>query len=601
MIVPMQKYAFLAHRDDFGEFLRELRQLGAVHVREKDTPVEEPSEELKRDQKDLDAAIRLLQRREVKEGASATLPRDEGMDLARHIIQLQEEQDALKNQLQLMQRALNELEPWGGFSNETLKALYTAGWEVSLYTCPSRKFQPEWEKDHYLWIISTVPPTLYFAVVHRAGDKPAIDAEDMSWPELDPAALREKIAGQQHKVAQLEKTLCSYQAQGLPLLREAMLEWQEKYDWKHILSHTSKEVEDALMVLEGFVPVSKEEGLKALCERSDIVYFRENPDPTDQPPVLLKNNRFSKLFEPIGSLFSLPAYQELDLTPFFAPFFMLFFGFCLGDAGYGLVALVGATFYKRKAAADWKPILTLIQFLGLSTILMGLFTGTFFGLSLLEEEFAWLGGIRNLMIDSNQAFNVALILGVVQILVGLAVQAANRIKQFGFQYAIPIFGWIVLLISLIDIGLAKAFAPFSTYAAWAGVAMIVLFSDPKAGIFGRIGKGLWDLYGITGFFGDLLSYIRLFALGISSAILGFVINDIALQMKGVAPVIGPVLFVLFLVVGHGANLLIAALGSFVHPMRLTFVEFYKNAGFVGGGKPYAPFAPRRKESSNQQK
>lgn len=600
MIVPMQKYAFLAHRDDFGEFLRELRQLGAVHVREKDTPVEEPSEELKREQKDLDAAIRLLQRREEKAGQSSIIPQEEGVELARHIIRLQEEQDALKNQLQLMQRSLNELEPWGDFSNETLKALQAAGWVVSLYTCPSRKFQPEWKKDHYLWIISSVPPTLYFAAIHRTGEAPAIDAEEVAWPELDPAALRGKIATQQELIAKLEETLRGYQSQGLPQLRETMLEWQEKYDWKHILSHTSREVEDTLMVLEGFVPVSREEGLKALCERSDIVFFKENPDPADQPPVLLKNNRFSKLFEPIGSMFSLPAYQELDLTPFFAPFFMLFFGFCLGDAGYGIVALLGATFYKRKVSADWKPIVTLIQFLGFSTILMGLFTGTFFGLSLLEEEFAWLGGIRNVMIDSGQAFNVALILGVVQILFGLAVQAANRIKQFGFQYAIPIFGWIVLLISLIDIGLAKALAPFSTYTAWAGVGMIVLFSDPKAGIFGRIGKGLWDLYGITGFFGDLLSYIRLFALGISSAILGFVINDVALQMKDIAPVIGPILFVLFLVVGHSANMLIAALGSFVHPMRLTFVEFYKNAGFTGGGKPYSPFAPRRKES-NQQK
>lgn len=598
MIVPMKKYAFVAHRDDFGEFLRDLRKLGAVHVREKDSPVEELPEELKRDQKDLDAAIKILQRREAKEGPTPTF--EDGLDLARYIIQTQEEQDALKNQLQLMQRALTELEPWGDFSNKTLEELRAAGWKVSLYTCPSRKFQPQWEADHYLWIISTIPPTLYFAIVHPATETPSVDAEDVAWPELDPGALRQKIAGQKEKIANLEETLAAFHGQGLAMLQESLLEWQERYDWKYTLTHTSREVEDAVLVLEGFVPESREEDLKNLCERSDIVYLEEKPAPTDQPPVLLKNNRFSRLFEPIGSLFALPSYQEIDLTPFFAPFFMLFFGFCLGDAGYGLVALLGATFFKSRVAADWKPIVTLIQFLGLSTILMGLFTGTFFGLSLLEDEFAWLGGIRSLMIDSNQAFNVALILGVVQILVGLAVQAANRIKQFGFQYAIPIFGWIVLLISLIDIGLAKALAPFSTYAAWAGVAMIVLFSDPKAGIFGRIGKGLWDLYGITGFFGDLLSYIRLFALGISSAILGFVINDIALQMKGVAPVIGPILFVLFLIVGHGANLLIAALGSFVHPMRLTFVEFYKNAGFAGGGKPYTPFAPRRKES-NQQK
>jgi V/A-type H+/Na+-transporting ATPase subunit I len=236
-----------------------------------------------------------------------------------------------------------------------------------------------------------------------------------------------------------------------------------------------------------------------------------------------------------------------------------------------------------------------VQFLGLATILMGAFTGTFFGVNLLGEQFAWLGRAQDFMIDSNQAFNVALILGLAQMLFGLAVQTVNRYKQYGFQYALPTVGWIILLLSILDLALLKQTGLVSTWTAWTGVGMIVLFSDPKAGILGRIGKGLWDLYGITGFFGDLLSYIRLFALGISSAILGFVVNDIALQIKGVAPIIGPILFVVFLIVGHGANLLIASLGAFVHPMRLTFVEFYKNAGFEGGGKAYTPFARRIKK------
>lgn len=594
MIIPMQKYAFLAHRDDYGAFLRELRRLGVVHVRERDEPVEESSEDLDREIKDLDAAIRLLQRQESKAGAIA-LPTEEGLELARHILGLQEEAGNLKNQLQLLRRAQNELSPWGDFSNEILSSIENAGWKVKLYTCSARKFNPEWETAHYLWVIANLAPNLYFALIHRKEENPDIDAEEVPSPEFDPAALREKIAILKEKAAAIEEMLGSYVSAGLPILQETLLEWKEKYDWKHVLANTGREVDEAVMVLEGFVPVSRKQEVEALCEESQIIFLYPEPEPTDSPPVMLKNNRFSKLFEPIGSLFALPSYQELDLTPYFAPFFMLFFGFCLGDAGYGIVALLGATLYKRKAAADWKPILTLIQFLGFSTILMGLFTGTFFGLSLLDDQFAWLGNIRNLMVDSNQAFNVALILGMVQILFGLVIQSVNRIKQFGFQYGIPTFGWIILLLSLMDIALIKLTGAISTYTAWTGVAMIVLFSDPKAGILGRLGKGLWDLYGITGFFGDLLSYIRLFALGVSSAILGFVINDIALQIKGVAPIIGPVLFVVFLVVGHGANLLIAALGSFVHPMRLTFVEFYKNAGFMGGGKPYSPFAPRRKD------
>jgi V/A-type H+/Na+-transporting ATPase subunit I len=596
MIVPMQKYAFMAHRDDFGGFLRELRRLGVVHVRERQRADNGEEDDPLRQQKDLQRAISILER--LQDGAVETgIPAGDGFQLAEHILELQEDEDRAKQELQLLERNLADLAPWGDFSLETLRNLEDAGWKIRLYSTPSRKYQPIWEKMYYAWVVDSRPPTLYFALAHRVGEEPEIDAEEIFWPERDPAALRARIAEEKDKIAVHDKNLGGFAAKGLPLLREALLKWQEKYDWNRVVSHTAKEVDNQVMILEGFAPRDKVDALEAALEKANIIYFKEDPAPEDKPPVLLRNNRFSRLFEPIGGLFALPSYSELDLTPFFAPFFMLFFGFCLGDAGYGIVVLLGATLYKRKADASWKPILSLVQFLGLATIFMGAFTGTFFGLSLLDEQFSWLGRAQDFMIDSNQAFNVALILGLAQMLFGLAVQTANRYKQQGFQYALPTVGWIILLLSILDLALLKLTGPVSTWTAWTGVGMIVLFSDPKAGILGRIGKGLWDLYGITGFFGDLLSYIRLFALGISSAILGFVVNDIALQIKGVAPVIGPILFVVFLVIGHGANLLIASLGSFVHPMRLTFVEFYKNAGFEGGGKAYTPFARRIKKEA----
>jgi V/A-type H+-transporting ATPase subunit I len=307
----------------------------------------------------------------------------------------------------------------------------------------------------------------------------------------------------------------------------------------------------------------------------------------DKVPIKQKNNRFARLYEPIGKLFSLPAYSELDLTPFFAPFFMMFFGFCLGDAGYGLAILLGTTLYKTKASDELKSVLSLAQYLGIATIIFGILTGTFLGISLLDVEF--LGDFRNIMLDSQKTFYLALAIGLFQILFGLIIKTVNSYRMYGWQYAIPSIGWFILILAILDLALLKLAAPFSKYIAYFSVALIVFWSDPKAGFFGRIGKGIWDLYGITGIFGDVLSYIRLFALGISSAILGFVINTIGLQILGSAPIIGPIFFVIFLIIGHTANLLISSLGSFVHPMRLTFVEFYKNAGFIGGGKEYKPF------------
>ncbi|MBL7793784.1 MAG: hypothetical protein JNK77_15755, partial [Saprospiraceae bacterium] len=385
----------------------------------------------------------------------------------------------------------------------------------------------------------------------------------------------------------------------LPLLQQTLASIDEEADWQQVLAFTNSAAEEHVNILEGFVPVSKEKALVEACEKRKILFLADRPAADETPPILLENKQFSKLFEPIGGLYSLPDYGELDLTPFFAPFFMMFFGFCLGDAGYGLVLLLFATWYKRKAGKDMRPILTLGQYLSASTIFFGLLGGTVFGLSLLGKEYSWLGKIQEFMLDSNQIFTLSLALGVVQILFGLLLQGINRMRQSGFLSSLPPFGWIVLLVSLLDIGYLKMAGTITTYTSWLGVAMIMFFSDMQLGILGRIGKGLWDLYGITGFFGDLLSYIRLFALGMSGAILGFVVNTISLQIKDSIPILGPILFVLFLIVGHGANMMLAMLGSFVHPMRLTFVEFYKNAGFAGGGKAYAPFS-RRKQDTKQQ-
>jgi V/A-type H+-transporting ATPase subunit I len=154
--------------------------------------------------------------------------------------------------------------------------------------------------------------------------------------------------------------------------------------------------------------------------------------------------------------------------------------------------------------------------------------------------------------------------------------------------------WLCLRVVFHRIALLKIGGFAGNILLYIGLFLIVFFSDPKASIIGRIGKGLWDLYGITGIFGDVLSYIRLFALGVSSAILGFVINDIAMQILATGPIIGHILCGIFLILGHSMNIAIASLGSFVHPMRLTFVEFYKNAGFSGGGKKYKPFSNKHK-------
>jgi len=165
-----------------------------------------------------------------------------------------------------------------------------------------------------------------------------------------------------------------------------------------------------------------------------------------------------------------------------------------------------------------------------------------------------------------------------------------KVPSVCFKYALAQIGVIIAVFGALDMFLIKQTGEIATWVIYAGIFLMFFFSDPDINIFSRLGKGVWDLYSnVTGIFGDVLSYIRLFALSASSGILGYVINSVSLPLLHSIPVLGPILFIIVMIVGHGANIALSGLGSFVHPMRLTFVEFYKNAGFAGGGKKYTPY------------
>lgn len=594
MIVPMRKYSFLVYHHDYDQFLEQIRELGVVDVMERYAGADDATTEKLHQINRYREAITFLQRRNQL-SQTANVEKDAQMVLD-DILSLQSEQEHIKQQLNALRKELANVEPWGNFSVNTISKLQEAGIQTRFLQIPAKQYKPQWESEYYITLISTVQSISYFIALIPEGDQFDVNAEEIPMPELSLNDIKEQQNALNLRLNEIEEAFDRYARKYIPVLEKSILHIENALDDDFVRRNTSPEAEGSVQLIEGYVPQNSEEALIAYLNDASVVYIKQAPRVEDNKvPVLLKNNRFSKLFEPIGSLFSLPAYPEMDLTPYFAPFFMMFFGFCLGDAGYGLLILLGATFMKPRVKKDTKAFLSLAQFLGVGTIIFGILTGTLFGINLIEAEYAPLSGIKTYMLDSNKTFNLALGLGLFQILFAMVLRAINAIRQKGIAYAIATFGNMFLIIGII---LALTLPPNIKMAGqvliWTGVAMMVFWSDPKANIFARMGKGIWDLYSnITGIFGDLLSYIRLFALGVSSAILGFVINDIGLSIKGAHPILGPLFFVIFLIIGHTANLLISSLGSFVHPMRLTFVEFYKNAGFAGGGKAYKPFKNRK--------
>ncbi len=659
MIVPMLKYTFLVYHKEYEKFLKELGKLGLVHVIEKSYEETDKLREKKALLNEVDYGINFLKKRNIQ---TSDITSGDGLELLRKIQSLIEEKEKNKQQQLALKKDINLLEPWGNFQPEDIKKLEEANLTVRFFTCSQRKFNDDWKSQYNIEIINELAGNVYFVIITENAGPIEIDAEELKLP---PVPLNELIQNYNDIEARNEAIEKEFDkaAESVKLLEILKKQIFTEIEYEKVILNTGREAEERLMLLEGWIPEDKSNALSEFCDANGILYISDKPSATDNVPVLLKNNKFARLYEPILKLYSLPSYYEIDLTAFFAPFFMIFFGFCLGDAGYGLTILLLVTFYKIfKAKPEIKPLLTLGQYLGAATVLMGMVSGTVFGVNLLDtgyllteksleflrssnlpqellskissiigqhfetrdeyfkaltgligsdalkhykmelmrssfSDYAILNKFRHLILDSQSMFNLALAFGMIQILFGLGMRAANMIKQKGIVYSVSTISWIVLIAGLIitqggaSMGyFEKEAVKIPTYIVLgAGLFGILFFNDPSTNVFISFGKGLYDIYSmVTGVFGDLLSYIRLFALGTSGAILGLVIDKIAIQFLGISYV-GPVVFVIFLLIGHTLVLLLSVLGAFVHPLRLTFVEFFKNSGFAGGGKEYKPF------------
>jgi V/A-type H+/Na+-transporting ATPase subunit I len=591
MIVPMSKYSMLLYHQDKDRFMEKLMDLGLVHIHGYPTEEDAETEMLALNIREIEEAIRRFKRRKVKlNGDAPTVttalpPLEEIADMERALEHAIHETEALDIEIKL-------LEPWGEFDRHALKKLeQQTGLEVKFFQYPFNRFDPQWKKDFALEIINTINGIVYFIIYRKPGEE--LPLSPVALPSASLSTLRQERQRYLLMLDSLNKKLDECAANLSNGLHYKLAEAKDQLSLHIAKLKANAAVDKTLWIVEAWCPRSAEKQLNEFLDSERIVFLKAAVPPDEAAPVLLRNNWFTRLFEPIGALFSLPRYSELDLTIFFAPFFLLFFGLCLGDAGYGFVILVTASVLKFKFKSKYRSYLSLAQLFGVATILAGVVSGTLFGVEMAHHDAfrSW----SNLFLNQDQLFNLALIIGFVQILFGMIIQVYKQWTFRGFRFALSRIGWIVLLICLVDLYVLKVITPASNILIWPGLALIIFFGAPEKGWLKSFGFGLADLYNITGVLGDLLSYIRLFALGVSSAILGLVVNSMALSARDV-PYAGFLLFVIVLVVGHTANLLLSSLSAFVHPMRLTFVEFYKNTGFEGGGKPFIPFAKTKNDS-----
>lgn len=385
------------------------------------------------------------------------------------------------------------------------------------------------------------------------------------------------------------------------------------YDYLSILK-SRKDAErfikqtDRVIIMEGWVLEKDQEKLKNILygkfKELEIVY--SDPRKNDDIPVALKNNNFVEPFESVTELYGIPQYTEFDPTPLFAPFYFIFFGMCLSDAGYGLIITILSylALTKMKFEGLPKKFFGLFFLGGISTFIIGAMMGSWMGdtVNYFPES---MHAIRNFLVDKVTLLNpienpmplliISLVLGVIQIYTGFIIKFVANVNNKKLADGLMDQGsWLLLISGFIFYIISAAIPSFSgmkmlsNIIIYAGLLAIILTQGRRnKSFFLKIAGGVISLYDIIGYFSDILSYSRLFALGLSTAVLAVVVNNFVMLFKDI-PILGIILAAVVFIIGHVFNMAISGMGAFIHSTRLQYVEFFTKF-YEGGGSSFKPF------------
>lgn len=608
MITKMKKLTFLVYHKEYEQFLQQIRELGAVHIVEKQLGEMDDKLQYFMQKRSLYKSVLqnmfLLADKAPEEKVHASLATD---DLMKQYENLQAKIQDLLQQLPQISKEMAQLDMWGDFDWNSITRLEEAGLFVRFYSCSEKEFDEAWVNEHNAMVINERGGQLYFITV--TSQEVELDREPLHLPDESLSQLKGKLVKTEDKLAQAREELKSFCKTYYRTMEAGSIQLEGDIELLKVKRNSEEMADGVVVLLEGWIPEDKESEVVSLLESSGVYYEMRNATREDNAPIKLKNNAYTRMYEVLTQMYGMPDYAEFDPTPILAPFFSLFFAFCMGDAGYGLALIVLGFILKKKLSKSLRGMMNLVITLGIFTTVFGMILGTFFGVSLVElnlpselKEFMIVGKIGDTSYDKQML--LALIIGVVHISIAMLVKAIGQTVRFGFKESLSAWGWLLLVVGFITTGSLSFFKVISEdVSTWAfiligGIASIgiYLLNNIHRNVFVNIGAGVWDTYNMaTGLMGDVLSYIRLYALGLAGGMLGGVFNQLAFMVNDAAgPAIGWLFCGLILVFGHTLNIAMSCLSAFVHPLRLTFVEYFKNSGYEGKGEAYKPFATVKK-------
>ena len=589
MIAPMTKYSFILLKGDQEGLLEKLQEIGLVDITRSVKPIDDKSAAILAEAERKHALLQSLDKVEIPEGLAHTAvtgnPEETAKAALDHLAELEE---ALK----AAEKEAAASEPWGEYDRDKLRAVEDAGIPVHFHITPAKAFKAEWADQYALSVVNELDGKVYYVVV---GEDPLPDALKRG-PKASVTDIQARIATLQTNIDQ-EKAVLAGVKDVRGKIENAARRNLSDLDLYLASQAAVPAAENTLVTLVGYAPAEDEEAVTKALDETGEYYFKDAAAVEDNPPISFRNNKFVKMFEVLTDMYGRPAYNGFDPTPFIAVFFLLFFAFCMGDAGYGLV-LIGLGFLLKKVDS-FKSFFPLVVTLGAATTVIGFLFHTFFSVDISQWSiFQGFPFLPSKIAGYDGTMVLALVVGVLHISLAMIVKTIEETKTKGFKESLGTWGWTLLIVGGVAVA-AFALTGVLDKAATKWV-IIVLGVLSCLGIFVlnnihrnpliNIGSGLWDTYNMaSGLLGDVLSYLRLYALGLAGSMLGMAFNSIGAMILGDGSNWAMwIPFLLIVIVGHTLNIAMCVLGAFVHPLRLNFLEFFKNSGYEAAGRNYNP-------------
>ena len=635
MIVPMKKFSLIIMGDKKAESLENLRKLGIAHIDIAEGSGERLAELLEQVTL-LNNAIFIIGKTKNAEQKEVTAK--EALSLSKEIYSLDEEKKNCQSNIAALTSELDRLKDWGEIDPKSIEELSSKGIGISFYELPKSEYE-------------TLPQSL--KTVRLGGDKSSVkfllvesDAPDeaklisslssyrLALPTVSTNEMRTKIAELNKRIAEIDKQISACSVY-LESFKNAIKEFEAEIEFEtYATGMTDETLSDnsskavSVSYFKGYIEAENAQKLKQLASDNSWGLILEDPTEEDNVPTKLKNNKFVSLIYPLTDfLGTIPGYFEYDISGWFLAFILIFFGIIFGDGGYGLLICAVAAIPIIKSLVSKKPIspmFLLVGLFGLSTVLWGTLTCTWFGLSpdklplwlkslsvpVISNVYAdklwhpfWTNGTAGLTTAQNLQI-LCFVFALIQLTVAhikCAIRNRKSLKVIGdIGSAIELIGMFYLVLSFVVNGEVFSFSlviggiPVGTIAiAFVAIGFVLsfIFANYEGSVIKSILSSLTNivsvLLGIFNLFSDIVSYIRLWAVGLAGAAISATVNELA------GPLLGNFMFmilaIVLLVFGHGLNMILNILSVIVHGIRLNTLEFSSHLGMSWSGYKFKPF------------